>query len=91
MTWCNLDAEHVPADDMLIMDTRDHGNIATFIEPKPIPNLIPISMVTSPGYSSHVIALFATRDIYPNEEINYHPNYDYNWEKKLAEIHGEKL
>jgi hypothetical protein len=36
--------------------------------------------------ANHRIALFAARAIFPNEEINYHPNCDFNWTRELERV-----
>ena len=83
----NLDAYHVPVDSMLILDTRDHGNISSYIEPSTLPNLVPISICTERSISYHKIAFFAIRDIYPNEDLYFHPNYMFDWSKHLMKLH----
>lgn len=82
----NLDAYHVPVDSMLIIDTHDHGNITSYMEPSMLANLVPVSVCTSDILSCHKIAFFAVRDIYPNEELNFHPNYAFNWQKHISEL-----
>ena len=89
-TPCNMDAYHFPVPEMLIMDTRDHGNISTFIEPTPFPNLVPISVCDRKVRGRHRIALFSIRDIFPNEELHYSPNAAFDWEKKMKKSRGRK-
>ncbi|KAH0788302.1 histone-lysine N-methyltransferase EHMT2 [Histomonas meleagridis] len=81
-----LDAYHVPANLMLIMDTTKHGNVSSYIQMNVNPNLIPISVCCGNSLECHRIALFAMRDIYPNEELFLHSNNMFNWDKKLKEI-----
>ncbi|OHT07000.1 hypothetical protein TRFO_24800 [Tritrichomonas foetus] len=82
----NLDAYHVPVDAMLIMDTQDHGNVSSYMEPSLIPNLVPISICIGEALSCHRIAFFAIRDIFPNEDLTFHPNYSFNWSKHLLRL-----
>ena len=89
-TPCNLDAYHFPVHEMLIMDTRDHGNVSTFIEPTPFPNIMPISICDRHSRSRHRIAFFSMRDIYPNEELHYSPNSSFDWDKKLQKFRNRK-
>lgn len=86
----NLDAYHVPVDSMLIIDTIDHGNVTSYMEPSMTPNLVPVSVCTSDDLSCHKIGLFAIRDIFPNEELSFHPNYDYDWQKHILELEKKK-
>jgi SET domain-containing protein len=71
---------------MLILETREHGNVSTFIEPRALGNLVPVSICVSAEVANHRIALFAARDIFPNEELNYHPNCDFDWVRELNKV-----
>lgn len=82
----NLDAYHVPVDSMLIIDTLDHGNVTSYMEPSMQPNLVPVSICTGDLLSCHKIAFFAIRNIFPNEELSFHPNYAFNWQKHILEL-----
>jgi SET domain-containing protein len=84
----NLDAYHLRPKDMLIINAVDHGNISTFIEPRSNANLVPVSVSCGRSLNNHRIAFFAARDIYPNEEVNYHPNLGFNWDKYLMNRRG---
>jgi SET domain-containing protein len=75
-----LDAYHVYVDDMHFINSLDYGNVSSFIHPNLVPNLIPVSVSNGRSLSNHKIALFALRDIYPNEELNYRPNYKFKFD-----------
>jgi euchromatic histone-lysine N-methyltransferase len=80
----NLDAYHVPAKNMHVINSVDVGNVSSFIEPRQIANLVPVSVSFGRSLTNHRIGLFASRDIYPNEELSFHPNYGFNFDKHLG-------
>lgn len=86
----NLDAYHVPVGAMLVVEAREHGNISAFIGLSRYPNLIPISVCDGIALECHRIAFFAARDIYPNEEITFHPNFEFDWSKNISKISSPK-
>jgi hypothetical protein len=79
-----LDAHHVGVDDMLLIDCANQGNVASFIEPDHDLNLVPVSISTNRSIRDHRIGLFASRDIFPNEELHYPSNSRYPWRAEMA-------
>ncbi|KAH0792080.1 histone-lysine N-methyltransferase EHMT2 isoform X1 [Histomonas meleagridis] len=74
----DLDAYDVPAREMLTVDPSKIGNIAKYINHSCDPNLIQISIGTVNSKRFHRIAFFALKDIYPNEELGFHYNYNFD-------------
>ena len=72
----DLDAYGVDDCDMLTVDPSRVGNISKYINHSCDPNLVQISIGTVESPLFHRIAFFATRNIYPNEELGFHYNYE---------------
>lgn len=72
----DLDAYGVGDDEMLTVDPSKMGNVSKYINHSCDPNLVQISIGTVESPLFHRIAFFATRNIYPNEELGFHYNYD---------------
>lgn len=74
----DLDAYGVDDDEMLTVDPSKDGNVSKYINHSCDPNLVQISIgnVESPLF--HRIAFFAARNIYPNEELGFHYNYEFD-------------
>ncbi|OHT13548.1 Pre-SET motif family protein [Tritrichomonas foetus] len=72
----DLDAYGVDDCDMLTVDPSRVGNVSKYINHSCDPNLVQISIGTVESPLFHRIAFFATRNIYPNEELGFHYNYE---------------
>jgi hypothetical protein len=66
---CCPDAWAVPAVQMLLIDTRDCGNVSSFIEPNHDANLVTISVSVDRSLKQRNIAFFDGRDA---------PNYNFH-------------
>jgi hypothetical protein len=86
---CYPDAWAVPADQMLLIDTRDCGNVSSFIEPNQDANLVAISVSVDGSVKQHRIAFFAGQDIFPNEELHFAPNWEFPWDEELGKLRAE--
>lgn len=74
----DLDAYGIPDNEMLTVDPSRVGNVSKYINHSCDPNLIQISIGTVKSHLFHRITFFAARNIYPNEELGFHYNYEFD-------------
>ena len=74
----DLDAYGIDDKDMLTVDPSRVGNVSKYINHSCDPNLVQISIGTVDSELFHRVGFFACRNIYPNEELGFHYNYEFD-------------